>query len=105
MADNFLTADEAVHDLTLALMYLNRISDSPKPDHYWDEKSFRTSTSFDSEILSWLEEVGFVSLREPDSQNPRTTITPAGVHRAKEILEKLKIKDWDREEITKKEHS
>ena len=48
MADNFLTADEAVHDLTLALMYLNRISDSPKPDHYWDEKSFRTSTSFES---------------------------------------------------------
>ena len=102
MADNFLTADEAVHDLTLALMYLNRISDSPKPDHYWDEKSFRTSTSFDSEILSWLEEVGFVSVREPEK---RTTITPAGVHRAKEILEKLKIKDWDREEITKKEHS
>ena len=85
MADNFLTADEAVHDLTLALMYLSRISDSPKPDHYWDEKSFRTSTSFDSEILSWLEEVGFVSLRD----DSRATITPAGVHRAKEILELL----------------
>lgn len=102
MADNFLTADEAVHDLTLALMYLSRILDSPKPDHYWDEKSFRTSTSFDSEILSWLEEVGFVSVREPEK---RTTITPAGVHRAKEILAKLGIKDWDREEITKREHS
>ena len=95
MADNFLTADESVHDLTLALMYLSRISDTPKPDHYWDEKSFRTSTSFDSEILSWLEEVGFVSLRDA----PRATITPAGVHRAKEILEKLNIKDWDREEV------
>ena len=91
--DNFLTADEAVHDLTLALMYLNRISDSPKPDHYWDEKSFRAQTSFDPEVLSWLEEVGFISLRD-DSR-----ITPAGVHRAKEILEKLKIRDWDREEI------
>lgn len=96
MADNFLTADEAVHDLTLALMYLNRISDSPKPDHYWDEKSFKTPTTFDPEVLSWLEEVGFVSVLEPEN---RTTITPAVVHRAKEILEKLGIKDWVKEEI------
>ena len=94
-ADNFLTADEAVYDLTLALMYLSRISDSSKPDHYWDETTFRAPTTFDPEVLSWLQEVGFVSsLREA-----RATITPAGVHRAKEILAKLKIKDWNKEEI------
>ena len=72
-----------------------RYTFSPRPDNYWDETTFRTHTTLDPKVLSWLEEVGFVSsLREA-----RATITPAGVHRAKEILAKLRIKDWDREEV------
>ena len=92
------TADEGVHDLTLALLYLSRISSSPDPTHYWDaETSYRASAAFDKRILSWLNEVGFVETQHPHSREKadhsarhhgELTITPAGVHRAREILAK-----------------
>ena len=110
------TADEGVHDLTLALLYLSRISSSPDPTHYWDaETSYRASAAFDKRILSWLNEVGFVETahhsgshtasREKAEHSARhhgeVTITPAGVHRAREILDNLNIDDWDMAEIAK----
>ena len=110
------TADEGVHDLTLALLYLSRISSSPDPTHYWDaETSYRASAAFDKRILSWLNEVGFVETAHHSGSHTASrekaehsvhhhgelTITPAGVHRAREILDNLNIDDWDIAEIVK----
>ena len=159
---SLLTADEAVYDLTLALLYLQRVSNRPantsannstnksakitdsepatSPIHYWDVTAFKSSTSYDPEILGWLQEVGFVSNykkycgsgsngsgsgstintaniattkslcknnnsnNSAEAQYPQQLIlTKAGVLRAREILNKLGVSDWDKAEILKNE--
>ena len=125
-----LTADEAVHDLTLALLYLSRISTSNDPAHYWDETSYKASKVFDGKVLDWLDEVGFIEnshtynthntynranhftnsnnrLKELKglkglNESTELTITPSGVYRAREILDNLNINDWDKAEIAGK---
>ena len=117
-----LTADEAVHDLTLALLYLQRVSnnstnptnnldsEAPNPAYrYWDVTGFKSSTSYDSEVLGWLQEVGYVSnYKRPytassasSAESQHLIVTKAGVLRAREILTKLGIQDWDKAEILK----
>lgn len=106
-----LTADEAVHDLTLALLYLSRISTSNDPAHYWDETSYKASKVFDENVLDWLDEVGFIKNFHSTHSNiglkglndtNKLTITPSGVYRAREILDNLNINDWDKAEIAGK---
>ena len=58
--DRLMSADEAKLNLTLALLYLSRISNNPDASHYWDMTSYRANDSFEADVIDWLEEVGFI---------------------------------------------
>lgn len=88
-----MTAKEAVHDLTLALLYLNRFAESREHKDLWEIDTFRSWKSYDWDAVDQLNEEGFVIDRHG---NKSLYVTEEGVVKAREILEKLGISDWER---------
>ncbi|MBR1438760.1 MAG: hypothetical protein IJ587_09520 [Synergistaceae bacterium] len=89
-----ITADEALHDLTLALIYLSRQSDSKKT--LWDVTTFSAWKNYEWNVLDQLDEEGFVY----DKHGRKAVyISEKGVLKAHEILEKLGIADWEEKNV------
>lgn len=85
------TPEQAVHDLTLALLYLNRFTDSRMKRN--EDPPLKAWKSYDWDALDKLNEEELVI----DSHgNKSLYLTDEGVARAKEILEQYGIEDWEK---------
>ena len=97
-----IPADEALHDLTLALIYLSRQSDSKRT--FWDAHSLNHSLfslfsawkNYEWKILDQLDEEGFIY----DKHGRKSVyISEEGVLKAREILGKYGIADWEEKDV------
>ncbi len=96
MEDNKqMTAKEAVHDLTLALIYLTRFIEDEKRDELRQIRDFRAWKNYDWNTIDKLDEEGLVISKHG---NKSLWITEDGVVKARELLERFGISDWERNE-------
>lgn len=85
---------QAVHDLTLALIYLTRfLEERGKKTDFWEAREFKAWKSYDWDALDQLDEEGYVIDRHG---NKSLRLTEEGTQKAKEILERLGISDWEK---------
>ena len=89
-----MTAEQALHDLTLTLIYLTRFTDS-KSD-FFSNTLFQAWKNYDWSTLDELDEEGLVS---SNHRSKSLWITEDGVKRAKEIMKRLDIEDWKPEDV------
>ena len=88
-----MSAEVAQHDLTLVLLYLSRFIDNPKIGDFWDEDVYRAWKGYDFGVLDQLEEEDYVF---GNHRNKSICISKEGIEKAKEIMERLGIEDWER---------
>ena len=88
MGEQRLTAEEAVHDLTLALLYLTRFKEGRGKQ---EDQLFRAWKSYDWDTVDKLNSERFVIDKHG---NKSLLLTENGVKRAREILDELGIMDW-----------
>jgi len=86
--------NQALHDLTLALIYLTRFTDS-KSD-FFNITDFRAWKNYNWATIDELDEEGLVSSKHG---NKSLWLTEEGVQRAREILKELNIDDWKPEDV------
>ncbi len=91
------TPEQAVHDLTLALLYLTRFTEGrgKQPD-FQTAKEFKAWKSYDWDVLNQLNEEGYIIDRHG---NKSLHITEEGTEKAKEILSTLNIRDWEKKDL------
>ena len=82
------TPEKALHDLTLAMLYLTRFTDSRQKG---EENLSRAWKSYDWDTLDKLSEEGLTIDRHG---NKSLYLTEEGIAKAKEILDDLNIRDW-----------
>ena len=87
--------EQAMHDLTLALIYLTRMSEERKGSDLWDIKDFRAWKNYEWDTVDKLDEEGLVSSKHG---NKSLWLTEDGVKKAREILDGLGIEDWKPED-------
>lgn len=90
--------EQAMHDLTLALIYLTRMSEERKGSDLWDIKDFRAWKNYEWDTVDKLDEEGLVSSKHG---NKSLWLTEDGVKKAREILDRLGIEDWKPEDLKK----
>ena len=88
-----MSAEVAQHELTLVLLYLSRFIDNPKIGDFWDEDVYRAWKGYDFGVLDQLEEEDYVF---GNHRNKSICISKEGIEKAKEIMERLGIEDWER---------
>ena len=84
-----MTAEQALHDLTLILIYLTRFTD--KKTDFWKIQDFQAWKNYNWNTLDELDEEGLVS---SNHRSKSLWLTEDGVKRAKEIMKELGIEDW-----------
>lgn len=88
--------EQAMHDLTLALIYLTRMSEQRNGSDLWDIKDFRAWKNYEWDTVDKLDEEGLVSSKHG---NKSLWLTEDGVKKAREILDRLGIEDWRPEDL------
>lgn len=91
MNENKVSPDQALHDLTLVMLYLTRFEDR-KVTSLKDEPPFRAWKTYDWNTLDKLSEEEFIIDRHG---NKSLYLTEEGVEKAKSILNILGIRDWE----------
>lgn len=87
-----VNADEAMRELTMALIYLSRFSEK---NRFSDEKAYYAWKGYDFDILNELDEKDFIRQGNHPSRTKSVYITDDGINYAKEILAKYGIEDWE----------
>ena len=90
MNDNKVSPDQALHDLTLAMIYLTRFKEKGRLRS--DDQLFRAWKSYDWDTLDKLSEEDLIIDRHG---NKSLYLTEEGEQKAKEILEQYGIRDWE----------
>ena len=83
--------EQALHDLTLALIYLTRQANTKNPADFWKVTDFRAWKSYDWDVMDKLDEEELVVNVH---RNKSVIITEDGVRKARQILEQYGIEDW-----------
>ncbi len=83
--------DQALHDMTLAMLYLTRFKEHSRSSS--EDQLFRAWKSYDWDTLDKLSEEELIIDRHG---NKSLYLTEEGVEKAKEILEKYGISDWEK---------
>ena len=91
MNDNKVSPNQALHDLTLVMLYLTRFKDR-KATSLQGEPPFRAWKSYDWETLDILCEEELIIDRHGKKS---LALTDEGVKKAKYILNILGIRDWE----------
>lgn len=84
-----ISAENAMKELALALMYLSRFSDTPRK---CPEKIFRAWRNYDFNTVNALEDSGYIVQGNRGTKS--ITLTREGIAEAKSILKRLGIEDW-----------
>ena len=90
MSEPKTTPDQALHDLTLAMIYLTRFKERSRLRS--DDQLFRAWKSYDWDTLDKLSEEELIIDRHG---NKSLYLTEEGEAKAKEILQQYGIKDWE----------
>lgn len=86
-----INTQQAIYELTLALLYLNRFTE----DNY-GMKIERSWKGYDFDVLNHLEELGYIFDGKRPSKTKSVYISQEGLDKAQEILKKYNIKDWNK---------
>ena len=89
-----MTAEQALHDLTLTLIYLTRFTESKST--FFSNTSFQAWKNYNWNTLDELDEEGLIS---SNHRSKSLWITEDGVKRAREIMKELGIEDWKAEDV------
>ena len=90
MNDNKVSPDQALHDLTLAMIYLTRFKEKGRLRS--EDQLLRAWKSYDWDTLDKLSEEELIIDRHG---NKSLYLTEEGEQKAKDILEQYGIKDWE----------
>ncbi|MCD8306861.1 MAG: DUF6429 family protein [Clostridia bacterium] len=86
-----IKAEDAMHDLTLALIYLSRFTEEKS---FKDAKEFHAWKAYDFNVLNRLEDEDLISQGSRPYKNKSVYITDTGLGKARQILEQYGIEDW-----------
>jgi len=87
-----IEAEEAVRELTLALLFLNRwweVEGKKNARKYWPWQAWK---NYDFDTLNELEEKDFT---RSSHRAKSLTLTKTGMAEARRILEKYQVADWE----------
>ena len=87
------TANEAMKELTVMLMYLSRFSER---DRFSDSKDYYAWKGYDFDILNSLDDDDFIRQGSHPSRSKSVYITDSGIALAKKLLDKYGIDDWEK---------
>lgn len=86
------TAEQAMKELTMALLYLSRWTEK---DRFSDGKDFYAWKGYDFGILNELDDEDCIRQGSRPSRNKSVYITETGIQKAQRVLEKYNIADWE----------
>ena len=82
-------ADQAMKELTMALLYLSRFCEREK---FAEAKDFYTWKGYDFDVLNGLEDEDLI--RQGSRRSKSVYLTEAGKEYARALLKKYGIDDW-----------
>lgn len=84
-------AEQAMKELTMALLYLSRFCEREK---FSEAKDFYAWKGYDFDVLNQLDEEDYIRQGSHPSRSKSVYLTEAGKEYAKSLLEKYQIDDW-----------
>jgi len=93
-----ISPEQALYDMTMAMLYLTRFKESGRFSS--EDQLFRAWKSYDWDTLDKLSEEELTIDRHG---NKSLYLTEEGVAKAREILEKYGISDWEKKGSNKNE--
>ncbi len=85
-------AEEAMQELTMMLMYLSRFTDGEK---FAEAKDFYAWKGYNFDILNELDNNDYIRQGKHPSRSKSVYITDTGIEKARELLNKYSIDDWN----------
>ena len=85
-------AEEAMRELTMMLMYLSRFTEGEK---FTEAKDFYACIGYDFDILNELDNDDYIRQGKHPSRSKSVYITDTGIEKARELLNKYGIDDWN----------
>ena len=85
-------AEEAMRELTMMLMYLSRFTEGEK---FTESKDFYAWKGYDFDILNELDNDDYIRQGKHPSRSKSVYITDTGIEKARELLNKYGIDDWN----------
>ena len=85
-------AEEAMRELTMMLMYLSRFTEGEK---FTEAKDFYAWKGSDFDILNELDNDDYIRQGKHPSRSKSVYITDTGIEKARELLNKYGIDDWN----------
>ena len=85
-------AEEAMRELTMMLMYLSRFTEGEK---FTEAKDFYAWKGYDFDILNELDNDDYIRQGKHTSRSKSVYITDTGIEKARELLNKYGIDDWN----------
>ena len=85
-------AEEAMRELAMMLMYLSRFTEGEK---FTEAKDFYAWKGYDFDILNELDNDDYIRQGKHPSRSKSVYITDTGIEKARELLNKYGIDDWN----------
>ena len=85
-------AEEAMRELTMMLMYLSRFTEG---EEFTEAKDFYAWKGYDFDILNELDNDDYIRQGKHPSRSKSVYITDTGIEKARELLNKYGIDDWN----------
>ena len=89
-----IKAEEAMHDLTLMLLYLSRFAE--RVQKFSDAKDFYAWKGYNFDVLNKLVDADFIRQGDRPSRSKVVYLTEDGIAQAKTLLSKYGITDWQK---------
>lgn len=89
-----INAEKAMRELTMMLIYLSRFTQG---DRFTDTKDFYAWKGYNFDVLNELSDDDYIRQGERPSRSKSVYITDGGIEKAKELLNKYGIEDWEQE--------
>lgn len=86
-----ISAEQAMKELTMALLYLSRFTDGEK---FFQAENFYAWKGYSFDILNELDDADYIRQGSRPSRSKSIYITDTGKTWAKELLKKYGIEDW-----------
>lgn len=81
-----------MRELTMMLMYLSRFTEGEK---FTEAKDFYAWKGYDFDILNELDNDDYIRQGKHPSRSKSVYITDTGIEKARELLNKYGIDDWN----------
>lgn len=88
-----LNAEEAMRELTMMLIYLSRFAQDEK---FSEAEDFYAWKGYDFDILDELSDADYIRQGRHPSRTKSVYITESGLEKARELLAKYGIEDWEK---------